>query len=140
MSGSTHYEDLAGRRFGRLVASHRSYSKKYYPSFYGATWVCKCDCGNICEVLAVNLKTGRTRSCGCLRSDNASMVIEKNRKTPSGKKHSYHGEMMTVREMSDRYGVKTATIYAWIQRGKDLETMLDSFLRRREMRNEEVSI
>lgn len=138
MSGSTYYEDLAGRRFGRLVASHRSYSKKYYPSFYGATWVCQCDCGNTCEVLAVNLKTGRTRSCGCLRSDNASEIIEKNRKTIPGKKHSCHGEMMTVREISNRYDVKIATIYSWIEDGKDLETMLDSFLRRRERRNENV--
>lgn len=53
-------EDLTGRRFGRLVVVSRSENAS------GRTvWNCKCDCGNKKKVHAVNLKKGRTKSCGC---------------------------------------------------------------------------
>ena len=31
---------------------------------------CKCSCGNIKDIALVNLRTGRTKSCGCLKSKN----------------------------------------------------------------------
>ena len=40
--------------------------------------ICKCDCGNICEVRSNNL-TNHTRSCGCLSKQNS---IESARKIP----------------------------------------------------------
>lgn len=65
--------DIAGRRFGRLVAldgeSH-SVGKRVY-------WWCRCDCGAVVAVDRQNLLDGNTRSCGCLRRE---MVIERNRK------------------------------------------------------------
>ena len=30
-------------------------------------WKCQCDCGNICEVPGVDLRSGNTKSCGCQR-------------------------------------------------------------------------
>lgn len=30
-------------------------------------YLCACDCGNQLEVVAASLRTGKTRSCGCLR-------------------------------------------------------------------------
>lgn len=35
----------------------------------GAKWVCKCDCGNEKIVPASTLKTGQSRSCGCLKRE-----------------------------------------------------------------------
>lgn len=57
-------EDLAGRRFGRLVATgpHESRKRKTY-------WPCRCDCGNQVKISATNLKTGNTTSCGCYRRE-----------------------------------------------------------------------
>lgn len=54
-------EDLTGRRFGRLIAVSRAASWKN-----GARWECVCTCGNTVTVRAASLKSGKTRSCGCL--------------------------------------------------------------------------
>lgn len=53
-----------GLRFGRLVVESGTTGP------YGGTWVrCQCDCGEMTTVLLRNLKTGRTKSCGCYRRE-----------------------------------------------------------------------
>lgn len=54
--------DMTGSVFGFLVVLHRGPAR-----MSGATWVCKCECGNVRTVRAVSLREGKTRSCGCLR-------------------------------------------------------------------------
>lgn len=60
--------DLSGQKFTRLLvikdSGERSLSKK-------VLWNCLCDCGNICKVKGDNLRTGNTRSCGCLQKEEA---------------------------------------------------------------------
>ena len=58
------YEDLSGRRFGRLTVLHRAEEKT--KRIFG---VCQCDCGNPALVDGYCLRTGATRSCGCLRQE-----------------------------------------------------------------------
>ena len=60
------YEDLEGLRFGRLTVISQD---KDYISPSGVKmrkWICRCDCGTIKSVLEGFLKTGNTKSCGCL--------------------------------------------------------------------------
>ena len=54
--------DLTGRRFGKLtvISLDRKDNKNYF-------WMCACDCGKKSVVRGRNLKSGKTRSCGCLR-------------------------------------------------------------------------
>lgn len=56
------YKDLAGRRFGKLVAVRPVGRSKG-----GVVWECKCDCGNMKEVRSSLLVSGKTRSCGCMQ-------------------------------------------------------------------------
>ncbi len=57
--------DLSKSRFGRLVAL-----KIVSLDERGrATWLCQCDCGTKVECQAVRLRSGNTKSCGCLRID-----------------------------------------------------------------------
>ena len=37
----------------------------------GRVFLCRCDCGSTCAVRAVELRAGKTRSCGCLRRDRS---------------------------------------------------------------------
>lgn len=56
--------DLSGKRYGRLVVVERAY-KKYDKIF----WKCKCDCGKEVCVAGSQLKSGMTKSCGCIKHD-----------------------------------------------------------------------
>ena len=58
--------NLIGRKFSRLEVLYDAGT-----SYSGhSLWICKCECGNRCTVTATNLKTGHTRSCGCLVVEN----------------------------------------------------------------------
>ena len=46
-------------------------------------WICQCDCGNIKTVDAHRLKTGYTKSCGCLSVD-----IARQKATRHGLRHT----------------------------------------------------
>lgn len=57
--------DLTGQRFGRLLVRERS-----LPNRRGnAMWNCVCDCGQERRIAGIQLTSGRTSSCGCLRLD-----------------------------------------------------------------------
>lgn len=65
--GCIRREDLTGMKFGKLtVLSLGNKSNKGGGSF----WICRCDCGNQCQVQAFKLKSGHTVSCGCSHSDS----------------------------------------------------------------------
>ena len=54
--------DLTGERFGRLVALRYSGLRNQK-----RLWLCRCDCGNQKEVRVEKLRSGATKSCGCLQ-------------------------------------------------------------------------
>lgn len=58
--------DLTGQRFGRLVVLGKAeeQTKKHK-----VEWTCQCDCGNTKPVVTGKLRSGYTRSCGCLQRE-----------------------------------------------------------------------
>lgn len=67
--------DLSGQRYGRLTVLH-PVKEKGSPK---DSWECRCDCGKLCVCTKENLRSGITRSCGCLqteiRKDNMKKAI-----------------------------------------------------------------
>jgi hypothetical protein len=53
--------DLTGRKFGRLMVISCASDRSPY------RWRCRCDCGAERVVYGMNLKQGKTTSCGCTR-------------------------------------------------------------------------
>lgn len=53
--------DLIGRVFGRLTVIERAENRGKEPC-----WVVVCNCGSTRSVLGSSLRSGQTRSCGCL--------------------------------------------------------------------------
>lgn len=69
-------KDLVGVRFGRLVVISRAENIKR-----NTRWNCRCDCGNEIVAYGCHLKSGRTKSCGCLNSELASDRFKTHGKT-----------------------------------------------------------
>lgn len=61
---------LVGRQFGRLTVLKALPYVNKEPRKY----LCVCDCGNQCIVVRGRLRSGSTRSCGCLHKDVAAIV------------------------------------------------------------------
>ncbi len=61
--------DLTGQRFGRLTVLYRAPNKIDASGRRRVYWTCQCDCGNIVDVNADNVKHGRQRSCGCYKRE-----------------------------------------------------------------------
>ena len=64
----SHAEDLKGLRFGRLIVKRRAGTTEDRK----ALWRCKCDCGKLTTVRSSDLKSGNTKSCGCLHAHLAT--------------------------------------------------------------------
>lgn len=59
--------DLRGRRFGRLVCLEPTRERG---NSGGVIWRCRCDCGNECLAVGIQLTQGYKKSCGCLYGPN----------------------------------------------------------------------
>ena len=62
-----------GNRYGKLVVigeSEKHKGKEYY-------WICKCDCGETTTVRGTDLRSGKTKSCGCLRYSQEDLTGQK---------------------------------------------------------------
>lgn len=56
--------DISGQRFGRLTVSEYVKTENRV-----SWWKCKCDCGNDIVTTVTKLRTGHTKSCGCLAAE-----------------------------------------------------------------------
>lgn len=67
--------DLTGEKFGKLTVLALSPDRH---SINGnAQWLCRCECGNIVEVVNTSLLAGTTASCGCLRREGMARLTTK---------------------------------------------------------------
>jgi hypothetical protein len=58
--------NLVGERFNRLLVESFGPAKTYPCGTSHTTFICQCDCGAKVTVLGISLKSGNTKSCGCL--------------------------------------------------------------------------
>lgn len=73
-------ESMIGKRFGRLVVLEEA---GLYQTPNGSTYrqyKCLCDCGNTVTTLGNSLRSGDTRSCGCLVSETNKKLNTKHGK------------------------------------------------------------
>ena len=80
--------DLSGQRFGKLLAIERTENVGN-----GTMWKCQCDCENktIVNVNAYALRSGHTRSCGCIAKERNGLYYGKaafNKLLSSYKRHA----------------------------------------------------
>jgi hypothetical protein len=61
--------DIVGQKFGRYLVLQKS---KNRTKAMKQMVLCKCDCGTEKEVIVSNLKSGVSKSCGCLKNEQLS--------------------------------------------------------------------
>ena len=81
--------DITGHRYNRLTIIKKLDRDKHGYFF----WLCRCDCGNEIKALANNLRSGNTRSCGCLKLEHGQQW---------GKANRIHGESQTANGQPSR--------------------------------------
>lgn len=89
--------DLTGQTFGRLTVLERVENNKENE----AHWKCKCVCGNIVNILGSSLRSGRTKSCGCMykkAGQNRRLDI----------KGQVFGRLKVIEKMTSNKGDKTS--------------------------------
>lgn len=86
--------DLTGQAFGRLTVVRRGGN---FGSHAG--WHCRCTCGGDLLVRATALRTGNTRSCGCLRDE---AIAERSTTHGSARGRSLTPEYQSWRAMKAR--------------------------------------
>jgi hypothetical protein len=69
-------KDLIGQTFARWTVLRQDLTKKRIKIY----WFCKCTCGTIKSVVAINLTSGITKSCGCLRNEISSEIGKRSKK------------------------------------------------------------
>jgi hypothetical protein len=90
--------NLLGQRFGRLKVMQMSLSEPRSRSRQ-VNWLCRCDCGKETTVQQYDLRSGKTKSCGCLR-------VEMGRA---------HGARINLRHGEGRNGKESVEYRTWSQ-------------------------
>lgn len=67
--------DIVGKKFGRLMVI--KFVPKPEREDYRRQWLCRCECGNLVQVNGSKLRSGHTRSCGCLEKEVIGNVNRK---------------------------------------------------------------
>lgn len=65
--------DIRGERFGHLVAIRKTGKTKHNHSL----WKCVCDCGGTKITALQSLRSGSTKSCGCLHREIFKKIVTK---------------------------------------------------------------
>lgn len=55
--------DLTNQKFGRLIVLEKAHNDKWG----NLQWLCRCECGSEKIILGSSLRSGDTKSCGCLK-------------------------------------------------------------------------
>lgn len=93
--------NIIGERYGRFTVLAVDYS------LGSRRWKCRCDCGEIRVLETGNIRSGNSRSCGCL---NLELVTERGR---NNKKHGYRNKPIYHIWVSMRQRCQNPNAQAW---------------------------
>lgn len=94
LSSERQFKDMTGKRFGRLVALEADHKETDSCGNSEIYWKCQCDCGTAVVVRGSSLRSGFTKSCGCLQKEASAQRAQNRTIDLIGKRFGY----LTVKE------------------------------------------
>lgn len=70
----TRFVDETGNKYGKLTVLKQD---GWEDERREAIWICECECGNIVKVRGGNLRSGNSKSCGCIGASYGEASVEK---------------------------------------------------------------
>lgn len=86
--------DITGQTFSKLTVIKRDGKNKEGK----ATWLCKCECGKESIVTGKQLRTGKTRSCGCLLAEVTAARSTTHGMARRGNKNKLYSTWMKIKQ------------------------------------------
>ena len=83
--------DLTDQKFGRLTVKKIAYRKRSKSGRQRIYWECLCDCGKITIKVGDNIKSGRSKSCGCYHLESIKKTNTKHGKTDTNEYNIWLG-------------------------------------------------
>jgi hypothetical protein len=92
-------KNLKGQKFGKLLVLKRAGSSKHKDIM----WKCICDCGKNKIINGLNLRRGRTQSCGCLQKEITSLRRKNTAKDLTGMKFGKLTAIRLIRKINYKH-------------------------------------
>lgn len=77
--------DMTGQKYGRLTVISRAENATDKDGTIRAKWNCICDCGTLITVRGKDIRSGNTKSCGCMNREAISASNLANKTTHGGR-------------------------------------------------------
>lgn len=92
--------NLSGKRFGTLSVIKTVFNWRWHDH---RRWLCKCDCGKELTTTAYELRSGRTKSCGCQRAVRGVTLGRSKRHAPGSA--MFRQVVRSYKERASRKGI-----------------------------------
>jgi len=97
--------NLIGQKFGRLTVIKRVENNINKKGEQRSAWLCACECGKCIVVTGDKLKTGNTKSCGCLQKDVARKNMMTTRTKTDYTQIGLERRTINKYDLSGEYGI-----------------------------------
>jgi hypothetical protein len=88
--------DMIGKKYNRLTVISRAKNEGTR-----ASWNCLCDCGNSITLNGKQIRSGHTKSCGCIRKERTALQGKINTKHGQSRTKGYRRYHSRLREIAE---------------------------------------
>lgn len=111
---SSRFIDLTGQRFGRWIVLSEAERRNGH-----VAWRCRCDCGRTGIVLALSLRRGASRSCGCLNGNHRKLSDAQKAEAVE-----LYGSGKSIGQIASDFGVSRQSMWDVLHRRTTLRPQL----------------
>ena len=105
---NNNFIDETGKTYGRLTVLQKTEKRNQKRAIL---WLCQCECGNQILVTGTNLRSGVTKSCGCLKKERQAAAMRSRAEDLTGKKFNMLTVLGIAEDYAKEHNLKSKRIY-----------------------------